>query len=473
MTIDLFYITPQEKAVRKQFKNDYFLPEIVGGETSLLSGGSELLRKIFETSRSDYILIQTGKTKAELFPYASERFKSLASATGSAFIYSDFIEENETGKNYRATNIYQYGSVRDDFDFGAFVLISRKLLGNYIETTTDNWQFSAFYDFRLFLSRKNEIVRIPEALYSIRKNDNKNKTEKIFEYVQKEFRAIQKEREAVFNKHLKEIKAFLPRREKTPEFELSKFPVLASVIIPVKNREATIAEAINSALSQKTDFDFNIIVVDNHSTDNTGNIVRAIAKKNKEVIHLIPENKNLEIGGCWNLAINEKRCGAFSVQLDSDDIYLQNGSTLQKIINKFAETQAAAVIGSYKTTDFELNEIPPGTVSHDEWTNENGHNNALRINGLGAPRAFYTPIVRKIGFPNVSYGEDYSVMLAITREYKIERIFEPIYFARRWRGNSDANLDWSKKNRYDYYKDFLRTTEIKARINLANKTATE
>jgi glycosyltransferase involved in cell wall biosynthesis len=245
--------------------------------------------------------------------------------------------------------------------------------------------------------------------------------------------------------------------------------VEVSVIIPVKNRVKTLTDAIKSVLKQITDFSFNLIIVDNYSDDGTAEIIKSFAEKDKRIHHIIPERKDLGIGGCWNEAVHNPKCGKFSVQLDSDDMY-KDENTLQLIIDKFREEKVPMVIGSYVITDFNLEEIPPGIIDHREWTPDNGRNNALRINGLGAPRAFYTPVIRKIKIPNVSYGEDYAVGLAISRYYQIGRIFEPIYFCRRWEDNTDAQIDITKLNANNLYKDRLRTFEIFARQrkNLGN-----
>ena len=155
----------------------------------------------------------------------------------------------------------------------------------------------------------------------------------------------------------------------------------------------------------------------------------------------------------------DEHCGRFAIQLDSDDLYI-NHHVLQRIVDTFHEHQCAMVIGSYKMVNFKLEEIPPGIIDHKEWTPDNGRNNALRVNGLGAPRAFYTPLLRQIRIPNVSYGEDYATALAISREY---RIYEPLYLCRRWEGNSDADLNIQRVNANNYYKDKIRMIEILAR----------
>ncbi len=465
MRTDLFYITPQDEKALKAFSDSFALKKILNG-WNIPNGGANVLKKIYDISESEFLLVQLTDEDVFLFENSLARFETFAENLSADFLYSDFLAEGENGTEPRSLIDYQPGSVRDDFDFGKFVFIRREILGKYLEQAPASLEYSAFYDFRLFVSRAAQIFRVPEALYVVPRTAKRKTGEAIFDYVKKEFRKIQAEREKVFTNYLKEIGAFLPPITQKVEYEIEKFPVTASVIIPVKNRVKTIADAINSALNQKTQFEFNIIVVDNHSSDGTTDVVKEISRGNDKVIHIIPEEKHLGIGGCWNLAVNDKRCGAFAVQLDSDDVYSPDGKTLQKIVDKFLQTGASAVVGSYVVTDFELNELPPGKVLHEEWTNENGHNNALRINGFGAPRAFYAPVIREIGFPDVSYGEDYAVMLEITRRYFLARIFEPIYFARRWQGNSDADLTWEKQNKFNGYKDFIRTAEINARLKL-------
>ncbi len=467
MNVDLFYITEQPEEIGSQFNGVFDLSE-ANGKGELFSSSDEL-KFLLERGESEFLLVQIKRNKATLFENAAKRFGGIARDGNASFVYSDFFEKENNSFVKHPLIDYQLGSVRDDFDFGSFVLLERKAIEKYFSETEDHapLEFSALYDLRLFLSRNGKILRIPEPLYFIEPNNKRKSGEKIFDYVKREFAAVQKEREKVFTEHLKQIGAYLLPEKKKVKFEIEKFPVTASVIIPVKNRASTIADAVKSVLSQKTNFDFNVIVVNNHSSDKTGEVLEALAKENKNLIHIIPEEKHLGIGGCWNLAIYDERCGAFAVQLDSDDLY-SHENVLQKIVDKFFETGAAAVVGSYVTADFELNEIPPGVVKHEEWTDENGANNALRINGFGAPRAFYTEIIRKIGFPDVSYGEDYSAMLALTREYPLARIYEPLYYARRWKGNSDADLPLEKKNEFNFYKDFLRTAEILAREKVKN-----
>ncbi len=354
------------------------------------------------------------------------------------------------------------GSIRDDFDFGPLLFIDTATLKTAADTMHHNYEYAGLYDLRLNISRQKLISRIPEYLYQATETDFRNSGEKQFDYVDPKNRIVQIEMEHAATNHLKKINAFLePNFLEIEQFE-SGFKVEASVIIPVKNRIKTIGDAVNSALKQKTDFPYNIIIVDNHSTDGTTELLRSTAINHKELKHIIPQRKDLMIGGCWNEALHNKSCGRFAVQLDSDDLY-KNEDSLQSVVNLFRKEKCAMVIGSYILTDFLLEEIPPGLVSHREWTKENGANNALRINGLGAPRAFYTPILRDIKIPNVSYGEDYFLGITISRNYKIGRIYEPIYFCRRWEGNTDSALDIHKQNSNNIYKDRLRTFEILAR----------
>jgi hypothetical protein len=364
---------------------------------------------------------------------------------------------------------YQIGSIRDDFDFGHCFLARIDFLKNNISSLfslKNNFLYSGLYDLRLTVSRSFPVNRISQPLYAVKtESKNSSSDKKIFEYVDPQNREVQLEMEKVATHYLKEIDAYIDPSFKEEVNLDEEFDIEASVIIPVKNRVNTIETAINSAINQKSNFSFNVIVVDNHSTDGTTEFIKNISQKKNKIVHIIPERKDLGIGGCWNEAILNKMCGTFAVQLDSDDIY-SDENTLQKIVDKFYEEKCAMVIGSYKLTDFNLKEIPPGIIDHREWTDDNGHNNALRINGLGAPRAFYTPIIREIKFPNVSYGEDYAVGLAISRQYKIGRIYEPIYFCRRWEGNTDASLSLEKQNTNNFYKDSLRTQEIFARQEL-------
>jgi glycosyltransferase involved in cell wall biosynthesis len=322
------------------------------------------------------------------------------------------------------------------------------------------------YDLRLKLSTEAAVLRIQEPLYTRVPLDRRATGERQFDYVDPRRRDYQTEMEEVATQHLKRIGAYLEPEFHPLDRSEANFPVRASVIIPVRNRERTIKDAVLSALSQQTSFDFNVLVVDNHSTDATTAILDDIAKSDNRLVHIKPSRTDLGIGGCWNEAVYSRNCGQYAVQLDSDDLYADR-STLERVVAKFDEGPYVMVIGSYRIVNFDLDEIPPGLIDHREWTRENGRNNALRINGLGAPRAFYVPVLRQVGFPNTSYGEDYAVALAISRRYEIGRIYEPVYFARRWEGNSDAALPLATANRYDSYKDHLRTVEILARKGMS------
>jgi glycosyltransferase involved in cell wall biosynthesis len=329
---------------------------------------------------------------------------------------------------------------------------------------SENSIFAGLYELRLIVSEIFPVIKIPEYLYSATSIVNKNK-DKQFEYLDPKNRTVQAEMENVFTEYLKRIGAYLTPRKTEINLYSDYFEYEESVIIPVKNRVKTIADAVNSVLNQKTGFPFNIIVIDNHSDDGTTPLLSELSHKNEKLIHLIPDRNDLWIGGCWNEGISHPSCGRFAVQLDSDDVY-SDENTLQKIADKFRNDNCAMVIGSYRLTDFMYNPVPPGIIDHKEWTDENGLNNALRINGLGAPRAFFTPVIRSIGFPDVSYGEDYSAALAVSRNYKIGRIYEPVYICRRWEGNSDTALSLEKLNGYNFYKDKIRTLEILSRIQL-------
>jgi glycosyltransferase involved in cell wall biosynthesis len=326
-----------------------------------------------------------------------------------------------------------------------------------------DYQYAGLYDLRLKVSQNNRLFRLPEFLYTEMETDTRRSGEKIFDYVDPKNRDVQVEMEQACTAHLKDIGGWLAPSFDPIAFDEGDFPVEASVVIPVRNRAKTIEDAVRSVLDQQTSFSFNLIVVDNHSTDGTSDILGKLASEDSRLIHLVPERTDLGIGGCWNMAISHEQCGKFAVQLDSDDLYAGD-DTLQTIVNAFYEQNCAMVIGSYRMVNFQLEEIPPGIIDHKEWTPENGRNNALRINGLGAPRAFYTPVLRCIRVPNVSYGEDYAVGLSISRNYQIGRIYDPIYMVRRWEDNSDASLDVVKMNNHNFYKDRVRTMELWARI---------
>lgn len=428
---------------------------------------TETIRNIANCSESEYTLLYTKFTTLRLGYQALERMVSIAEDTSAGLLYADHYQI-KAGEQIKAPVIdYQEGSLRDDFDFGSVLLFSTKALKESMLRMTEDYQHAGLYDLRLKLSQKYPVVHVNEYLYSEVEEDNRKSGEKQFDYVDPRNRDRQIEMERACTEHLKEINGYLKPEFKPIDFDEGNFEYEASVIIPVKDRAKTIATAIESVLAQKTDFKFNLIIIDNHSTDGTSKVIEKYTT-DKRVIHLIPERKDLGIGGCWNYGVNTKECGKFAVQLDSDDLY-KDENTLQKVVNAFYEQKCAMVIGTYEMTDFDLNTIPPGIIDHKEWTPENGRNNALRINGLGAPRAFYTPVLRKTGLPNTSYGEDYAMGLNISRHYQIGRIYDVLYLCRRWGGNSDAALSIEKVNANNLYKDRIRTWELKARIALNSK----
>ena len=423
------------------------------------------INQLLDEVTGDYLLFCLPGEQVELGERAIERLVRQAEDSGAGFVYSDFSDELAGSVTDHPLIDYQLGSIRDNFDFGAVFLISKRAADFAIRNhgrMDEGWRWAGLYELRLKLSIDSTTLRIPEPLYTRIPPDLRASGERQFDYVDPRQREYQVEMEQAATEHLKRIGAYLSPQFQTPPRGEHDFPVRASVVIPVRNRERTIQDAVNSALSQKTPFAFNVVVVDNHSTDRTTQILKELASRDSRLIHLKPSRNDLGIGGCWNEAIYSRHCGEYAVQLDSDDLY-SDEHTLQTIIARFDEGPYAMVIGSYKIVNFDLQEIPPGLIDHREWTRENGRNNALRINGLGAPRSFYVPVLRQFGFPNASYGEDYAVALRITRDYEIGRIYEPIYYARRWEGNSDAALPLATANRYDAYKDHLRTVEILAR----------
>lgn len=421
------------------------------------------MRLIATTATADYALLYLKQGPITLGYHALERMLQVAEETGAAMVYADHYSV-KVGKTVRhPVTAYQLGSIRDDFDFGSVVLLKTGYLKEYATREVEkDYQFAGWYDLRLFLSRKGGLFHLNEYLYTEEEDDLRASGEKQFDYVNPRNREVQIEMEQAATAHLAAINALVDTTLYAQlDFSGEDFPVEASVVIPVFNREKTVCDAVVSALSQKTDFLFNVIVVDNHSTDGTTEILSSLAV-DERLVHLIPTRTDLGIGGCWNYAINDVHCGRFAVQLDSDDLY-SSENTLQTIVNAFHEQKAAMIVGSYRMCDFDLNTLPPGLISHNEWTEDNGCNNALRINGLGAPRAFFTPLVRQHQFPNTSYGEDYAMGLAFSRRFRIGRIYDELYLCRRWGGNSDAVLSIDKVNANNHYKDQLRTVEILAR----------
>ncbi len=433
------------------------------------------LHKILKQINNRPVLQIIFDPSAEVYirPEGLKRMLRIMQEDGAAMIYSDFRIISSGEVETAECISYQKGSIRDDFDFGHFAIVSTP---DFIRALAEadaegcNYEFAAWYDLRLRLSQSGKITHIPETLYTaiIYNNCDSDCGEEQFKYVDPRNRAVQIEMEHAATRHLKAIGAYLERRE-APVNKNGRFPVTASVIIPVRNRVDTIGDAIFSALDQQTDFPFNVIVVDNYSTDGTSDVINRLAE-DQRLIHIIPRETTLGIGGCWNLAMNHPRCGQYSIQLDSDDIY-SSSDTVQKIVDCFRHERCAMVVGSYSLTDINLNPIPPGVIDHREWTEDNGHNNLLRVNGIGAPRAYDTGIARTYPMPDVSYGEDYAMGLRISREFHIGRIFDVLYLCRRWTGNSDASLSRDKVNRNNRYKDSLRSWEISARqqLNLINR----
>ena len=425
----------------------------------------ETLNPILAEVQTKYFLLLLGSQQISIEPKALEKILAKAESTKAGLVYTDFYDENEHWKTLHPLIDYQPGSVRDDFDFGAMMLFSAAAVREALEKygAIPHVKFASLYDLRLKVSIDHSIYHLQEPLYCVMGTEENSDVEKIFAYVDPSNEAVQKEMEAVFTDYLKKVRAYLPSNylrevEQTPE----SFPVEASVIIPVRNRKETIAEAVESAFSQETNFPFNVIVVDNHSTDGTTAVLSDLARQYSSLGHITPKRTNLGIGGCWNEALLQEACGRYAIQLDSDDLY-SSSRTLQKMVDKLRQGNYALLIGSYTLVDSRLEEIPPGLIDHREWTDENGHNNALRINGLGAPRAFNTGLMRKIVFLNVSYGEDYAAALRICRQYRIGRIYESLYLCRRWSGNTDAALSVGEANRNNAFKDKIRTEEILAR----------
>lgn len=431
---------------------------------------SAFIRTLAQHTQAPYLLISLQDRPVELTENAIGRLLQVAEDTQAAMVYSDRYSLKGGELQPHPCIDYQKGSIRDDFDFGQLVLVHSELIKKYVETHADaDYQYAGWYDLRLFLSREGKLFHLQEKLYTEQETDYRQSGEKQFDYVNPNNREVQIEMEKAATAHLMAINAWIDVTEyKAVDFNEQDFDMEASVIIPVFNREKTIADALRSALEQQTQFAFNVIVVDNHSTDKTTEIIAQLAEEHPNLVHVIPQKHDLGIGGCWNEAVNDSRCGRFAVQLDSDDLY-SSPHTLQRMVDAFRQEQCAMLVGSYRICDFQLQTLPPGLIDHREWSEKNGCNNALRINGLGAPRAFFTPILRQTGVPNTSYGEDYALGLAFGRHYKIGRIYDELYLCRRWTGNSDAALSIGKANANNLYKDQLRTVEINARQQLNMK----
>lgn len=431
-------------------------------ETSLFR--TQTIREIATQAAAEYTLIYTKETPLRLGYLALQRLIRIAEDTGAGLLYADHYQVRDGEEQKVPVIDYQSGALRDDFDFGSVLFFNTKALKESAEKLTANYRFAGLYDLRLVLSRSYELLHVDEFLYSEVEEDCRTSGERQFDYVDPRNRERQIEMEQACTEHLKAIGGWLEPTFESIDFGADGFETEASVIIPVRNRATTIEAAIRSVLCQKTAFKFNLIVIDNHSTDGTTEMIDRF-KDDERVVHLIPTRNDLGIGGCWNLGVQSAACGKFAVQLDSDDLY-KDEHTLQTIVDAFYKQQCAMVIGAYQMTDFELNPLPPGIIDHREWTEENGRNNALRINGLGAPRAFYTPILRRITLPNTSYGEDYAMGLNISRRFRIGRIYDVLYLCRRWGGNSDAALSIERLNANNVYKDRIRTWELQARIRM-------
>lgn len=452
-------------------------------EKFFLDGTVQGLKAIAAGAVSDFIMLYLRDVRADFPEESMRRMLSVAEDTGCPMLYSDYKERLSPDADGQEKIIpcplidLQEGALRDDFDFGPLVMVRRSAFVKAVSMMDTDYRYGAFYELRLRLSEQgggfSSIIRIAEYLYTVEEAPSGQASSGQFAYVDARNRERQVEMEKICTAYLGRLGALVPGKEEKVDFEPSeKFPVEASVIIPVYNRAKTIADSIRSALSQKTDFAYNVIVVDNYSDDGTSEAIERIAslpENSGRLVHLVPSRRGHGIGGCWNEAVRSRHCGRFAVQLDSDDLY-SSENTLSSIISLFHEMHCAMVVGTYRLCDFNLDEIPPGVIDHREWTETNGRNNILRVNGLGAPRAFYAPLLRKFGFPDTSYGEDYAVVLRFCREYLIGRIYDVLYLCRRWEGNSDAGLDRMRVNANNRYKDMLRTWELRARIRMNGKT---
>lgn len=444
------------------------MPETVPDGCSVLLvdslGTTETIRQIALHSEARYTLLYTKSTVLLPGLFAFERLVQVACDSGAGMVYADHRRWVDGQRKDYPVIDYQLGSLRDDFDFGAVIVYNTELLKKVAKEMVKEYRFAALYDLRLRVSRLAPLVRVNEYLYTEVELDTRLSGEKQFDYVDPKNRDVQLEMEDVCTEHLKAIGGYLTPVFRDIFFDGDTFEREATVVIPVRDRVDTVEDAIRSVLNQRTSFNYNLIIIDNYSTDGTTAVIDKYAA-DERVIHLIPERDDLGIGGCWNLGVHHPACGKFVVQLDSDDVY-KDETTLQKMIDTFYQQNCAMVVGTYMMTDFDMKPIPPCIIDHREWTPENGRNNALRINGLGAPRAFYTPFLRQINLPNTSYGEDYALGLRVSREYRIGRVYDLVYLCRRWEGNSDAALDIVKTNQNNTYKDRIRTWELQARIKM-------
>lgn len=460
---------------------------------------TKAIKEIAEKASAQYTMICL-KPDIEWVYLGQERMIQVLEMTGATMVYADHFNKvqrdpvqstkEELWDISEAPVIdYQIGALRDDFDFGAVLLWDTQKLKSIVSQMDTEYEFGGLYDLRLRATESDQgtkdqvpLVHIPEYLYYEVENDTRKSGEKLFDYVDPRNRAVQIEMEACVTAHLKRIGAYLQPGEYKTLPQAGEYPVTASVIIPCKNRVKTIADAIHSALNQKVraPYSFNVIVVDDNSTDGTAQKIQELMNgdaslngANGELIYIAQDKTWHAIGGNWNVAIHDPRCGKYAIQLDSDDTYFDE-NTVQKFIDTFAGLEPeqdshatpkyGMVIGTYQLTNMAGEILPPGVIDHREWTDDNGRNNALRINGLGAPRGFYVPLLRTINYPTTKYGEDYAVGLRISRDYPIGRIYDVVYNCRRWEDNSDANCDIVAMNRNNWYKDRLRTFELLARI---------
>ncbi len=417
------------------------------------------IREIAAAADTEFTLLFTRETRLDWVRFGLERLLQIAQDSGAAMIYADHFN----GSDPAPVIDYQFGSLRDDFDFGGVQVYRTSVLRKAVQAMDEEYEFAGLYDLRLRVSELGPLVHANELLYYEIETDNRATGEKLFDYVDPRNRAVQIEMEKACTAYLKRIGGWLPPEFKEVDLTAGEFPVEASVVIPCRNRVSTIGDAIRSALSQETGFPYNVIVVDDNSDDGTAEIIKSFTGDPK-LIYIAQDKTYHAIGGNWNAALHHPQCGRFALQLDSDDVY-SDSHTVQKFVDAFREQGCAMVVGTYRITDFDLNELPPGIIDHREWTPDNGRNNALRVNGLGAPRGFWTPLLRELNFPTTKYGEDYAVGLRVSREYRIGRIYDVMYNCRRWGGNSDAVLDVEANNRNNLYKDRIRTWELQARIN--------
>lgn len=463
-TLQTVTILKSSKVVNQVYLLTNSIEQVIDGTISIPVDSvqsSETVIKIANAAQSQFSLIYTKTMSLTLGYLALERMVNVATDSHAGLLYSDY-RQIMNGKQEAVPLIdYQVGSVRDDFNFGSVLFYNTAQLKSAAAKMSGDYQYAGLYDLRLRVSQQGNIVHLNEYLYTEEELDHRLSGEKQFDYVDPRNRGVQIEMENVCIEHLKAIGAYLEPSFKSVSFDGEAFDFEASVIIPVRDRVNTVEDAVTSALNQECSFPFNVIVIDNHSTDGTTEVLQRLSA-NPRLIHLIPERNDLGIGGCWNVGVHHPKCGKFAVQLDSDDVY-SSPETLTKIVNAFYEQNCAMVVGTYRMTNFKMEEIPPGIIDHREWTPDNGRNNALRINGLGAPRAFFTPMLRQINVPNTSYGEDYALGLNFSRDYQIGRIYDVLYLCRRWEGNSDASLDVVKLNANNSYKDKIRSLEVVAR----------